>query len=118
MTRAGWVAVTAAAVLLALGYGLGYPELLALGAGALALLALGAVLVAGRPSVEVERQVEPHRVGRGDPAIALLDRPSLPDEGVNLQNLFYALQWWIFGSRQSGGNRRTLLVASVTPDFL
>lgn len=32
-----------------------------------------------------------------DPAIALLDRPSLPDEGVNLQNLFYALQWWIFG---------------------
>ncbi|GHG45601.1 SURF1-like protein [Flavimobilis marinus] len=32
-----------------------------------------------------------------DAAIALLDRPSLPDEGVNLQNLFYALQWWIFG---------------------
>jgi uncharacterized protein (DUF58 family) len=72
VTRAGWVAVTAAAVLLSLGYGLGYPELLALGVGALALLALGALLVAGRPAVEVERQVEPYRVGRGDPAIALL----------------------------------------------
>src|SRR5579875_3669688 len=25
------------------------------------------------------------------------------------------LQWWIFGSRQSGGGRRTLLVMSVMP---
>lgn len=34
-----------------------------------------------------------------DPALALLDRPSIEGgEGLNLQNLFYALQWWIFGA--------------------
>lgn len=38
---------------------------------------------------------EPHP----DPALALLDRPTLDggDTGLNLQNLFYAVQWWIFG---------------------
>jgi cytochrome oxidase assembly protein ShyY1 len=31
-------------------------------------------------------------------AIVLLDRPSIEGgDGLNLQNLFYALQWWIFG---------------------
>lgn len=34
-----------------------------------------------------------------DPALALLDRPSIEGgDGLNLQNLFYALQWWIFGA--------------------
>lgn len=33
-----------------------------------------------------------------DDAIVLLDRPSIEGgDGLNLQNLFYALQWWIFG---------------------
>lgn len=41
-------------------------------------------------------------VSSADPAqadaIVLLDRPSIEGgEGLNLQNLFYALQWWIFG---------------------
>jgi cytochrome oxidase assembly protein ShyY1 len=31
-------------------------------------------------------------------ALALLERPSIEGgDGLNLQNLFYALQWWIFG---------------------
>lgn len=34
-----------------------------------------------------------------DPSLALLDRPSIEGgEGLDLQNLFYALQWWIFGA--------------------
>lgn len=33
-----------------------------------------------------------------DASIALLPRPSIEGgDGLNLQNLFYALQWWIFG---------------------
>ncbi len=72
MTRSGWVAATTGVVLLVLGYSLGYPELLALGVGAFGLLAFGALLVAGRPAVHVDRQVDPLRVTRGDPAIALL----------------------------------------------
>lgn len=35
----------------------------------------------------------------GAASLALLDRPRLEgsDGGLNLQNLFYAVQWWIFG---------------------
>lgn len=33
-----------------------------------------------------------------DPGLSLLPRPSIEGgDGLNLQNLFYALQWWIFG---------------------
>lgn len=32
-----------------------------------------------------------------DAAIELLPPPTLPGAGLNLQNLAYALQWWIFG---------------------
>ncbi|WP_378122702.1 SURF1 family protein [Cellulomonas gelida] len=32
-----------------------------------------------------------------DPAIALLEPPSTPGSGLNVQNLAYAAQWWIFG---------------------
>jgi cytochrome oxidase assembly protein ShyY1 len=33
-----------------------------------------------------------------DPGIALLPPPSVPGGGLNIQNLAYALQWWIFGA--------------------
>ncbi len=38
-------------------------------------------------------------VDPGAESLALLDRPRLEgsDGGLNLQNLFYAVQWWIFG---------------------
>ena len=32
-----------------------------------------------------------------DDALALLPAPTVPGGGLNLQNLAYALQWWIFG---------------------
>jgi cytochrome oxidase assembly protein ShyY1 len=32
-----------------------------------------------------------------DEAVALLDPPSVPGAGLNIQNLAYAAQWWIFG---------------------
>lgn len=38
-------------------------------------------------------EVEPAQ----DPGLALLPPPTVPGGGLNLQNLAYALQWWIFG---------------------
>ena len=38
-------------------------------------------------------EVEPAQ----DPDLALLDRPTLPGGGLNVQNVAYALQWWVFG---------------------
>lgn len=32
-----------------------------------------------------------------DDALVLLDPPSVPGSGLNIQNLAYAAQWWIFG---------------------
>src|SRR5690606_30846727 len=32
-----------------------------------------------------------------DPAIGLLPPPTAPGGGLSVQNLAYALQWWIFG---------------------
>ncbi|MBT0994396.1 SURF1 family protein [Cellulomonas sp. DKR-3] len=32
-----------------------------------------------------------------DDALVLLDPPSVPGAGLNIQNLAYAAQWWIFG---------------------
>ena len=41
-------------------------------------------------------------VSSSDPAqagsVALLDPPSVPGAGLNIQNLAYAAQWWIFGA--------------------
>ncbi|GEL96596.1 SURF1 family protein [Cellulomonas terrae] len=41
-------------------------------------------------------------VASSDPAqsgsVALLDPPTMPGAGLNLQNLAYAAQWWIFGA--------------------
>ena len=31
-------------------------------------------------------------------AVALLDPPTKPGAGLNIQNLAYAAQWWIFGA--------------------
>lgn len=34
----------------------------------------------------------------GDPAVLVLPRPTIEGgTGLNLQNLFYAIQWWVFG---------------------
>lgn len=61
-----------AGLLLLLGFRFGYPELTLLGAAA--LIAVGcAVGVAGwRPRLDVRRQAEPDRVGRGEPATMTL----------------------------------------------
>ena len=41
-------------------------------------------------------------VASSDPAqsssVALLDPPTKPGSGLNIQNLAYAAQWWIFGA--------------------
>lgn len=32
-----------------------------------------------------------------DPDLALMPRPTIPGGGLNVQNLAYAIQWWVFG---------------------
>ncbi|HEX6075639.1 MAG TPA: DUF58 domain-containing protein [Micromonosporaceae bacterium] len=64
-TRRGVTVLLAGLVLSGIGYGFGYPELVALGVVAVVvfLAALGAA--GSRPSVVVERTAEPRRVARG-----------------------------------------------------
>jgi uncharacterized protein (DUF58 family) len=72
MARLGWGALTAGLVLAATGVWAKWPPLLVLGAG-LVVLTLGAlwyVLVA--PRLSLERAVEPARVEKGKPAIAVV----------------------------------------------
>lgn len=83
MTRLGFGALPFGAGLLAVGLMAHWPPVAVVGAGLLVLL-LGSVLyVVRRPRVHLERAVEPPRVEKGQPAIALihvtnLGRRSLP----------------------------------------
>ncbi|MFK3985660.1 DUF58 domain-containing protein [Micromonospora sp. NPDC050397] len=72
ITSRGIGLLACAGLLLLLGFRFGYPELTLLGAAA--LIAVGcAVAVAGwRPRLDVSRQAEPDRVGRGEPATMTL----------------------------------------------
>ncbi|HZI98720.1 MAG TPA: DUF58 domain-containing protein [Actinomycetales bacterium] len=72
MTRAGWATLVVSGTLLATGYALAYPELLALAVAGLVVLGLGAVAVSGRPRVELEREIRPLRVTRGEPCVGVL----------------------------------------------
>ncbi len=72
MTRLGWGALVAGLVLLGAGLGASWPPLLALGAG-LVVLSVGALAYVFRsPRLELERAVEPPRVEKRRPAIAVI----------------------------------------------
>lgn len=72
MTRTGFAALVSAAALLALGLAFGWMSFSLLGAGLLAVV-LVALLVIARPSaLVIERQIQPPRVPKGSPAIAVL----------------------------------------------
>jgi uncharacterized protein (DUF58 family) len=72
-TRRGIIVLVTGLLLAGLGYGYGYPELVALGAVAVAAF-LAALLFAGaKPSLVVDRIVEPERVSRGDPCTAVVN---------------------------------------------
>ncbi|MCK9894158.1 DUF58 domain-containing protein [Frankia sp. AgB32] len=68
ITRSGWGAVAATALLLASWPVLHYPELLGLGVTGLVMLAGGALWMLARPRIRVTRRVEPARVVEGGEA--------------------------------------------------
>jgi len=72
-TRRGIIVLLTGLLMAGLGYGYGYPELVALGVVAVAAF-LAALLFAGaKPSLVVERIVDPERVGRGDRCMAVVN---------------------------------------------
>ena len=77
MTRLGWGAAVAGLALLGVGLGASWPPLLALGVG-LVVLSLGALAYVLRsPRVDLERAVEPPRVEKRRPAIAVIRATNL-----------------------------------------
>jgi uncharacterized protein (DUF58 family) len=72
MTRAGWGALAVGAMLVALGAATRWSPVTIVGAGFLLLLAGAACYVLASPPVAIERAVEPARVEKGQPAIALI----------------------------------------------
>ncbi len=68
ITRSGWGAVAATALLLASWPALHYPELLGLGVTGLVTIAGGALWMLARPRIRVTRRVEPARVVEGGEA--------------------------------------------------
>ena len=72
MTRVGWGAGAAGTVLLVVGLAARWAPVLVLGAG-LCVLVVGAVVYVVRsPRLQLERAVEPPRVEKGQPAIAVV----------------------------------------------
>jgi uncharacterized protein (DUF58 family) len=77
VTRLGWGALAAGLVLLGVGLGVSWPPLLALGVG-LVILSVGALAYVLRsPRLELERAVEPPRVEKRRPAIAVVRATNL-----------------------------------------
>lgn len=72
MTRFGIGSALLGAALLALGLGTHWVDLVVVGAGMLLLVAGSLAYVARRPSLVIERAVEPPRVEKGQPAIAVV----------------------------------------------
>jgi uncharacterized protein (DUF58 family) len=71
-TRSGKALAVAGLVLLAAGWRLDYPELVALGLACLAALVLAAIWMMLRPTVTAVREIQPLRVTEGEPARGVL----------------------------------------------
>jgi uncharacterized protein (DUF58 family) len=72
LTRSGQAVAAAGAVLLAGGWLLNYPELVALGLAALTALVLAALWMMFRPTVTAVREIQPLRVAEGELARGVL----------------------------------------------
>ncbi|GIF67662.1 hypothetical protein Ais01nite_56970 [Asanoa ishikariensis] len=84
-TARGVGLAVAGVALVGVGWRFGYAELAALGGAALVAIAFAVVHAAWRPRLSVSRQVEPDRVGRGEPAgVTLTVRNSARLRAANL----------------------------------
>lgn len=72
MTRMGLAALLAGAAALALGWWLGWLAFELVGIGLLVLVLVGLVAVVRPSRMEIDRAIQPARVPKGEPAIALL----------------------------------------------
>jgi uncharacterized protein (DUF58 family) len=72
LTRNGWWFAALGAVCLVAGIALSYRELVILGLAFLGCLIVAAISVGLRPSLEVKREVSPHRVSEGDGASGVI----------------------------------------------
>jgi uncharacterized protein (DUF58 family) len=72
LTRSGVGVAVAAVLLLTAGWFAGYPELVALGFAAVAALVIAAGWMLARPDLTAVREVRPHRVAVGDPALGVI----------------------------------------------
>ena len=72
LTRNGWWFAALGAACLVAGIALSYRELVILGLAFLGCLIVAAISVGLRPSLEVSREVSPHRVSEGDGASGVI----------------------------------------------
>jgi uncharacterized protein (DUF58 family) len=72
LTRSGQAVAAAAVILLAAGWRLDYPELVALGLACLAALLIAAIWMTLRPTVTAVREIQPLRVTEGEGARGVL----------------------------------------------
>ena len=77
VTPAGWSVLLGSVAVYALGAGLGYPSLVAIGLAGLVVLAVACVAVLARPRLRVERTVAPDRVTVGEPALGQVSTRNL-----------------------------------------
>jgi uncharacterized protein (DUF58 family) len=77
VTPSGWSVLLGSLTAYALGAGLGYPALVALGLAGLLVLAVAAAAVLLRPRLRVERTVAPDRVTVGEPALGQVSTRNL-----------------------------------------
>ena len=77
VTPAGWSVLLGSAAVYALGVGLGYPSLVAIGLAGLLAFAVAVAAVLVRPRLRVERAVAPDRVTVGEPALGQVSTRNL-----------------------------------------
>lgn len=77
VTPAGWSVLLGSLAVYALGAGLGYPALVAVGLGGLLAFAVAVAAVLVRPRLRVTRSVAPDRVTVGEPALGQVSTRNL-----------------------------------------
>src|SRR5256885_11641230 len=72
LTKSGWAVAGCAVLLFGAAWLADYPELTALAVACLAALIVAALWMLARPDVTAVREVRPHRVSAGEPAMGVI----------------------------------------------